>query len=351
MAKYKELSNKQKFLFWFLPISILITVVTFITFAYHFPSLINAYGIFYFPLIVGSLEGLLGTIFYFPGRFKKITPFTSILLIIPVCFSFYTYYANLNITLPITFPIVAIILILWAIAITMIIFGEILSSFFISRFLTPCIPKKDNIKKYAMCYELNNFESNKIIGSFNLVLESIFYYSIKEKKLGNGKHHGLLLRANYREYVFLDFLKEEKKLFILPFQLRYFIEIVYSTKESHSIQDFLSIFFNFNKTDAKSMEWNDFKVNFLEAIQPIQKKMLETFKFVIISAIIFICLIVFSTMFILNIDFVGKILGQLDITFIISMIIVSIFTSIIWVVLTLLGKRPLDFIKSKFSKK
>ncbi|MCK4902967.1 MAG: hypothetical protein KAS76_06365, partial [Thermoplasmatales archaeon] len=280
MTKYKELSNKQKFLFWFLPISILITVVTFLIIACYLPALIIVYGIFYYPLIISVLSGSLGTYFYFQKKTKMVIYYSMVLLGITTLFSLYVYSINLSKGLSLTTVDVVGTPLVWSFAVVMNISGHLVTSLFVSQFLNPRKPKITEIKECALCYELNDFEPKKIIDAFSLIIEQVFNYITEKRRVrvDNDEHFGILLRANPIEYVFLDFLKEEKKLFILPFKLKGFIEIICNVEESQSIQNFLSILLKFNKTEPNNTEWIGFMPNFIEIVKPIRKDTLETIK-------------------------------------------------------------------------
>lgn len=339
MTKYKDLSNKQKFLFWFLPVSISITIVTFLIVACYFPALITLYGFFYYPLIISVLSGSLGTYFYFQKVTKMVIYYSMVLLGITTLFSMYIYSINLPKGLSLaTFDIVGTPL-MWGMVVSIHICGHFFTSLFVSQFLNPRKPKVTEIKEHALCYELDDFEPKKIIDAFNLILSQMFNYTVEKRKANDNKHLGILLRANPTEYVFLDFLKEEKKLFILPFRLKYFIEIICNVEESQSIQNFLSILLKFNKTEPNNTEWIGFMPNFIEIVKPIRKDTLETIKVFLIPFIIIIGLISFAVAVILNADFFGNLMQEIETNTILNMIIGGVITFILIAVMTTLWKK------------
>ncbi|MCK4364913.1 MAG: hypothetical protein KAW45_02570 [Thermoplasmatales archaeon] len=339
MTKYKELSDKQKFLFWFLPISILITVVTFLIVACYFPALITLYGIFYYPIIISVLSGSLGTYFYFQKVTKMVIYYSMVLLGINTLFVIYIYSTILPEGISLTTLDVVGIPLIWGMAVVIHISGHIVTSFFVSQFLNPRKPTVTEIREHALCYELNDFEPKKIIDAFSLILEQIFYYTTEKKRKNNDRHLGILLRANPTEYVFLDFLKEEKKLFILPFRLKYFIEIICNVKESQSIQNFLSILLKFNKIEPNRTEWRGFMPNFIEIVKPIRKDTLETIRVFLIPVIVTVGLLLFAVFAILNPDFLGNLLQEIEISTIIGGVIIGMITFALIAAMTTLWKK------------
>ena len=301
-GKYNP-SNFQKFLSYFLPISTIITVIMYLLIIQFLPASIVVYTMLIFPFILSTLEGVLGTYFYFPNRFKKVTFFILLFLVGLTIFSLYFYenYVERSI-----FSIETAVLIfgIFYIAVSGLYFlGRQLSSVFTSKLLKPYLPDGKMIKKLVISYNIENFETDELISTFTCLFTQLFGYSDEKGYIeDNGEFLNLVTKYNSDKYVFIKFSSEYGKAFILPILLKDFIVYSCDEDETATIKSVLSVLLKFKHEEVSNEEVDSILGSFEKITQPVLKDKLTQFKWLFIIFILTISSILLATAIILNLQ-------------------------------------------------
>ena len=349
-GKYNP-SNFQKFLSYFLPISTIITVIMYLLIIQFLPASIVVYTMLIFPFILSTLEGVLGTYFYFPNRFKKVTFFILLFLAGLTIFSLYFYenYVERSI-----FSIETAVLIfgIFCFVVSGFYFlGRLLSSVVTSKFLKPYPPESKMIKKFVISYKSENFKTAELITTFSCLLSQLFGYSGEEEYIeDNGEILNLIKRYNSDKCVFIKLSSKYRKLFILPISLKDFIVYSCDKDATKSIKGVLSVLLKFKDEEVSDEEVDSILGSFEKITQPVLKDKLTQFKWLFIIFVSTISSILLATAIILNlqqiVNFLINILtetGTQPISIAIGGALMLLFVG--------LYKKICGFVKSKLFKK
>lgn len=281
MAGKNDLSDTQKFIVYFLVISVTITVVTFLPIFLWAPTSLVVYIALFFPLVISSVEGSLATYFYLPNK-KKITRLSALSMMIIAFVS-----TCLHILYVIKEPSaivesIFVIAFFCFIAISFYAIGSQISSGIVSTFLIPKLPDRDTIKKCILCYESKLFNPSEMFDTFVLLLEKLFDYNIEKRTIEEENHVESLMRiGNSDKYMFLKFSEKEKKVYILPLLLTDFILYSCDDKETKYVKSVLAVLLNFSTIEFSGDELDGVLEDMGKITQPASKDKLLSIKPVI----------------------------------------------------------------------
>ncbi len=351
MTKFADLSNKQKFLSYFLCVSAIITVITYLLIIKFLPSSITVYTLLIYPVLLSVLEGMLGTYFYFPNRFKKVTLFILLFLAGITLFSMYFFENYVERSIYSIEVAVFVFAVFYSMVLMLNYVGRQVSSVAASKFLKPYLPERKMIKKFAISYNVEKFKTMELTNTFAFLLTRLFNYSDEKKHdEDNGEFLNLLKKHNSDECVFLKFSSKYDKAFILPILLT--DNIAYSCDEDKTgfIKSILSVLLKFKIDKISNEEADSILESFKKITQPISKDRLTQFKWSFIIIIVTLSLISFATAIVLYYqqltDFLINIIkgiGSEPVNIAIGGILMLFFIG--------LYKKVFGIVKSKLSKK
>jgi len=348
MSNKKCLTDIQHFLLYFILSSMSITVISFMSLVRWFPGFIIIFNLLFYPLLLSPVSGIFRTKYYLTDLTKKVFIFTSIFLIVVTLLSIYYYQNNVKKDVNSVEEFIFVGLIFSLIPIMLFFIGDQISSRIVSKFLLPKYPEENKIKENILTYDIKDHAPKEIINAFEWFSLQTFNYQRTKKEFENKDHIATYLKANIDGFMFIDYLKESKRLLIFPFLLIDYIKVKTNIEETERIRNFLSIFQKFTPVQLNNNEFKFFLSNFKEATKPISRDTLNLVKSILVPGTIGGVVTAISLIIILYYEQITDFLLS-NASGTMNTAIGAVIGSIITLVVIGVAKKTYDSLKKKFS--